>query len=395
MAIEQIVSYLKENQSRYSAEQLRQALLKAGYPAQDIDNAIRATAGQDAAWGVRTKLEQVIAPPPSSLWVRIVRWVGGFVFTGLLSGLGGLIIGFLGFLYWVTGFRILPITPEIFGLHFYKFIFGTITIAAEIGIFFRLRRRFIYFARGMLTAIILQIIIAILIGAIFIAIEGSFYSGRSSYNFSGYNAPSKSRDARRVADIRQIQLALELYFDAHNRAYPNELVELEPKFIPVVPSDPASGQFYGYEKKPDGSYYLKAELEEPTNYALQNDINPGNPFYEVSDSPQQIPQPLRPSSNAKLPTVTEIPHNPNLKCTDTDGGDKPYSKGSVTGTGRCIVDGVTQDCGTVITETDVCFVNYGQPNFKPTVTEYFCGSDGRITGQSRVCANGCENGVCR
>ena len=36
------------------------------------------------------------------------------------------------------------------------------------------------------------------------------------------SARSKSRDARRVADIKQLQVALELYFDA-NRNYPTAL----------------------------------------------------------------------------------------------------------------------------------------------------------------------------
>lgn len=104
------------------------------------------------------------------------------------------------------------------------------------------------------------------------------------------NSLSKQRDAWRVLDIKQIQLALKLYFDANNGAYPNRLSELAPKFIPSVPRDPKFSQPYKYEKKPDGGY-LTAELEDAANPALQNDINPGNQFYEVSESAGQIQKP--------------------------------------------------------------------------------------------------------
>lgn len=70
------------------------------------------------------------------------------------------------------------------------------------------------------------------------------------------SARAKSRDARRAADLRQIQLALELYYDT-NRAYPNPgwgwrsqcaawggyaannvIPGLVPTYIPAFPSDP-------------------------------------------------------------------------------------------------------------------------------------------------------------
>lgn len=69
-------------------------------------------------------------------------------------------------------------------------------------------------------------------------------------------ARAKSKDARRIADMKQISIALELYFDS-NRAYPstsgawrsqcagwgsytanNVIPGLTPTFIPAIPSDP-------------------------------------------------------------------------------------------------------------------------------------------------------------
>ena len=52
----------------------------------------------------------------------------------------------------------------------------------------------------------------------------------------------KSRDARRIADIKQIQIALELYFDANSSSLSNSLLLLcRPTYIASVPSDPIGG----------------------------------------------------------------------------------------------------------------------------------------------------------
>lgn len=53
------------------------------------------------------------------------------------------------------------------------------------------------------------------------------------------SARTKARDARRVADIKQIQVALELYFDA-NSEYPDALAALASDYIAAVPTDPSS-----------------------------------------------------------------------------------------------------------------------------------------------------------
>lgn len=89
------------------------------------------------------------------------------------------------------------------------------------------------------------------------------------------SARKKSRDARRVADIKQVQLALELYFDANGNKYPAGPFSalgaaLAPTYIPVVSNDPVNvaPQVYKYCKVSDTSYVLAATLEETTNPAL-------------------------------------------------------------------------------------------------------------------------------
>ncbi len=55
------------------------------------------------------------------------------------------------------------------------------------------------------------------------------------------SARSKGRDAKRIADLKQIQLALELYYDSNSQRYPALLTNLTPQYLPVVPSDPSGG----------------------------------------------------------------------------------------------------------------------------------------------------------
>lgn len=83
------------------------------------------------------------------------------------------------------------------------------------------------------------------------------------------SARRKSRDARRVADIKQLQLALELYYDANSSAYPGALSALAPTYIPTVSIDPLGGA-YNYTAC-GTTYHLAAGLEEQTNPALSSD----------------------------------------------------------------------------------------------------------------------------
>ncbi len=80
------------------------------------------------------------------------------------------------------------------------------------------------------------------------------------------NARTRSRDARRLADLDQVRLAAELYFD-QNREYPAALDDLAPDFIATVPTDPL-GDAYVYElASSTTTYCLGTELENSTNFA--------------------------------------------------------------------------------------------------------------------------------
>jgi prepilin-type N-terminal cleavage/methylation domain-containing protein len=90
------------------------------------------------------------------------------------------------------------------------------------------------------------------------------------------SARQKSRDARRLSDVKQMQLALELYYDA-NGSYPSAASSLAPTYIATVPTDPQGGAAYSYAGLGSGatctSYHLGATLEDTGHSALDSDID--------------------------------------------------------------------------------------------------------------------------
>ncbi len=87
------------------------------------------------------------------------------------------------------------------------------------------------------------------------------------------SARAKSRDAKRLSDIKSLQLALELYFD-QEKAYPIGLgVDyLVPDYIGQEPKDPFSDS-YRYERCGGGDgYHLGASLEQDSS-ALKDDAD--------------------------------------------------------------------------------------------------------------------------
>src|SRR3989344_8400879 len=104
-------------------------------------------------------------------------------------------------------------------------------------------------------------------------------------------ARSKGRDAKRVADLKQLQLALQLYYDGNDKYLPSgsgkvgaaALTALKPDYLSVLPSDPTSGNFYYYNALPSTpcsgtnciDYILAVQLENPTSGldAYEEDIN--------------------------------------------------------------------------------------------------------------------------
>lgn len=98
-------------------------------------------------------------------------------------------------------------------------------------------------------------------------------------------ARMRGRDGRRIADISQLKLALELYYDA-NRTYPTVLSSLTaPGYIPAIPVDPQTGHPYAYvglqgaalSPSTCASYHLGAKLE------INNAGAPGSPFLDDKD----------------------------------------------------------------------------------------------------------------
>lgn len=125
-------------------------------------------------------------------------------------------------------------------------------------------------ARGF-TLIELLVVIAI-IGILSSVVLASLNSARQ-----------KGRDARRIADVKQLQLALELYYDSENE-YPAALSSLSPDFISAIPLDPGTGDSYSYDDEPSGSYHLGTNLESDTHSALDADADDDTTTVDGADS---------------------------------------------------------------------------------------------------------------
>ncbi len=84
----------------------------------------------------------------------------------------------------------------------------------------------------------------------------------------------KSRDARRVADLKQVQLAMQLYYDA-NSAYPTSTLSvLTPTYIATIPTDPVGQVAYPATLVTGGAtYHIGANLEDENNQALNSDLD--------------------------------------------------------------------------------------------------------------------------
>lgn len=93
------------------------------------------------------------------------------------------------------------------------------------------------------------------------------------------SAREKARDAKRISDVKQIQLALELYADSNNGLYPFATSSLATDgYLPAWPVAPA-GSPLGYQYAALGSgtacnaYHLGVLLEQDTHSALAGDAD--------------------------------------------------------------------------------------------------------------------------
>jgi len=94
---------------------------------------------------------------------------------------------------------------------------------------------------------------------------------------------ARGRDARRIADLHQVQNALELYF-IKNGSYPTtapwtgvgsltDTLKGAGIGVNAVPNDPNSGSTYNYASAGGNTYVIGATLEDGTNPALTNDVD--------------------------------------------------------------------------------------------------------------------------
>lgn len=99
-------------------------------------------------------------------------------------------------------------------------------------------------------------------------------------------ARESSRDARRLSDLKQLQLALELHYDADG-SYPAELTAaeiVEPGYIATMPQDPTDGTTYFYTQQEGGdSYHLGASLENQDHGQLDSDVDASSANVQGSD----------------------------------------------------------------------------------------------------------------
>lgn len=115
------------------------------------------------------------------------------------------------------------------------------------------------------------IIVLLVVGFVLIPVVGIL----SSVVLASFNsAREKGRDAIRVADVKQLQLGLELYYDAYG-TYPQTSSELVPEFLEGIPVDPTTNIPYSYATCSATSYHIGASLETQSSALLEdNDLAP-------------------------------------------------------------------------------------------------------------------------
>lgn len=120
----------------------------------------------------------------------------------------------------------------------------------------------------LIEILVVVAIIGILAGVVLVGLRGT---------------GPQARDSRRVADLRQVQNGLELYYNK-NSAYPpdSDWAGLKTALVGAaaglgisnLPQDPTNNATYFYDYGSDGtSYVLKATLEETGSKLLAGDID--------------------------------------------------------------------------------------------------------------------------
>lgn len=272
MALQDIFSYIEQNKNKFSLDKLVAQLRASGYPESEIQEVLRKINMGPPSRTVADAGGFQVSIGQASTGRIIAAWVSGFLLA-VGIGIGAGIV-----------FVILALAIAFGGAQAYLvYSIGAVAAIIIVGglalIIRKSRLRFPHFVRGIIAGIIglVVVVLGFLMWSQWLV---HLFVGGNGIYLNGTGA--KSRDARRVADIKQMQLALELYRDAKND-YPDEVSLLSPDYIPIVPTDPSSGAFYTYEKRNSEHYYLAAQLEDSSNSALAYDVNPGNILFEVEE----------------------------------------------------------------------------------------------------------------
>ncbi len=95
------------------------------------------------------------------------------------------------------------------------------------------------------------------------------------------SARQKGRDARRISDVKQLQLALELFYDGNGQYASTTASLVTGGYIAAIPTDPQTSAAYSYAALQGsassvatcGSYHIGATLEQTTHSALSADAD--------------------------------------------------------------------------------------------------------------------------
>jgi len=88
---------------------------------------------------------------------------------------------------------------------------------------------------------------------------------------AGFRA--RGRDARRLADLKQIQNGLELYYTKNN-SYPDSTAALSDVGINKISDDPAPDRDYNYKKCGNQGYVIQATLDAVSSDKIYTDSAP-------------------------------------------------------------------------------------------------------------------------
>lgn len=122
------------------------------------------------------------------------------------------------------------------------------------------------------------------------------------------SARVSGRDSKRLGDVKQLQTALQFYYDK-NTAYPDTINDLVVgKHIPIEPKDPLTGESYFYDLTQGGAgYHLGSNLEDKNNKALKSDKDSVSDNINGSDGTANQPSDCGGGSSSKLSCYDVVP----------------------------------------------------------------------------------------